>query len=179
MHLSAPPPATASAPRGWDDLADADAFYPPDLPEDWRLTYFANAFGAVALPWHAWREVPDATLAVWHAEVGPGFRIFLAQPEADARQNTARAALGGTLGGWVRAGADDDLSGAGVYELLTPAGDLCGLAAVAPTAILAAPRAARDWLRSLPARPGLVILPRPTSGMLGDWFTLLTLSGWR
>ena len=200
--------------RGWDDLADAANFYPPDLPVVWRLTYFANEHGAVLLPWHAWRDQTPSGLAAWQADVQPGFRFFLACPGAHdvgpvgagpndgphavgRARAAALATLGPSLGGWIIADPDENFD-AGLTD--GNAADAVGLrtfpcvpaatstpaptpasavAVIAPAAAHHPPRAARNWLQSLPRPPRLVILPNPRSGDLTAWGHLLTLLGWR
>jgi len=44
---------------GWQYEAWRDAFYPEDLPEDWMLDYYGNAYRVVMVPeqsWLAWSE---------------------------------------------------------------------------------------------------------------------------
>jgi hypothetical protein len=36
---------------GWDHAGWAGGYYPADLPEEWRLAYYANAFPAVPAWW--------------------------------------------------------------------------------------------------------------------------------
>lgn len=66
--------------RGWWDLADRDLFYPEDLPQDWRLSYFANSFRAALLPAACWTGAEPQTVRQWHDDVPPGFRFVAEQP---------------------------------------------------------------------------------------------------
>ncbi|MBK1706770.1 hypothetical protein CKO40_20040, partial [Halochromatium glycolicum] len=95
---------TIVTPRGWWDLADACQFYPSDLPEDWRLAYFANAFGAVLLPYATWVNAEAATLAQWREDVTPRFR-FVAEagraPQASDQEIKLERALGAQLTDWL------------------------------------------------------------------------------
>jgi hypothetical protein len=84
-----------AAPRGWWDLADADNFYPSDLPEDWRLSYFTNAFRASVLPHAVWSNVDSETWAQWREDIPSPFR-FIA--EIGPSQHQAHRALEQTLG---------------------------------------------------------------------------------
>ena len=61
---------------GWDRLEWADAFYPADMPEEWRLTYFNTQFGCVFLAAPLWRQAGDAAHAAWAADIHDQF-IFL------------------------------------------------------------------------------------------------------
>ena len=36
--------------RDWEHPAWNQEFYPDDLPEDWRLSYYANEFPVVLVP---------------------------------------------------------------------------------------------------------------------------------
>ena len=40
---------------GWDFPAWSQAYYPEDIPEDWKLAFYANEFTAVALPENTWK----------------------------------------------------------------------------------------------------------------------------
>jgi hypothetical protein len=66
--------------RGWWDLADHDRFYPEDLPQDWRLSYFANSFRAAWLPAGLWTGADPQTVKQWHDDVPPGFHFAAEQP---------------------------------------------------------------------------------------------------
>lgn len=95
------------AAKGWEHSCWLGSFYPEDLPEDWRLAYYANAYPAVLVP------VPDplypqASAAVWANEVRASFRFFLEvvprSPSADDHLYAAAAmaeSLGSQLGGIV------------------------------------------------------------------------------
>lgn len=96
--------STIVTPRGWWDLADAAAFYPTDLPEDWRLGYFANQFGASLLPWNSWQNAAPTLRAQWLGDVAPGFRFIAeAGPGSAERetQATLQQALGASLYAWL------------------------------------------------------------------------------
>lgn len=89
--------STIVTPRGWWDLADASLFYPSDLPEDWRLGYFANAFSAVLLPAATWVQADTATLQQWREDVTPRFR-FVAEAGRGPKAADQAAELGRILG---------------------------------------------------------------------------------
>lgn len=94
------PPRLRFGTLDWRHAQWAEHYYPGDLPEDWRLGYYANELGAVLLPPQAWRgESPDG-LAAWADEVHAGFRFYLiADAGADAGAQQAQAvALGERLG---------------------------------------------------------------------------------
>jgi len=61
---------------GWDHLQWQGTFYPDDLPEDWRLNYYANEYSTVLVGEADWRSHLD-TLGEWIDEVPEGFRFYL------------------------------------------------------------------------------------------------------
>ena len=81
---------------GWLGTDWASA-YPEDLPEEWRLEYYANCYRAVIVPYRDWESQEEETLRVWleetpaeHAfywEVAGGapagnlLRLYRARPE--------------------------------------------------------------------------------------------------
>ena len=170
-------------PEGWTALADVDAFYPEDLPDDWRLAYFANAFRSVLVPSAGWTSAPGETLQAWRADVHPGFRFYLGQPSRLDRAQCARAAasLGPVLAAFVAdEGVDDAPYDAGLLSLRSGDGRRFAVAERCPTHLNSDLRAARDWLRervehAQPLR--LVILQRPTSLQLAAWHDLVQLMG--
>ena len=174
-------PAAMSAfvevvPEGWWALGDADGFFPEDLPPEWRLTYYANQFGAVLVPPDAW---PAGTaLRDWRDDVHGGFRFYLGWDDragaGTAREllDQAHGALGDTLAAVVRYPT---------LELLTAgAGEPLGSAVRCPRRRSGDMRAARAWGEALVRQqPGshLVILDRPTAAQLEAWRTLTALMG--
>ena len=92
-------------PEAWWALGDTDSFYPGDLPDEWRLTYFANQFGAALVPESAWGGRSAAALADWRADVHLGFRFFLeCGPETNRGALACAAdALGPALVAFVQA----------------------------------------------------------------------------
>jgi hypothetical protein len=192
--------STIVTPRGWWDLADAAAFYPSDLPEDWRLTYFANQFGATLLPWSLWDQAGTAAWSQWADDVGTGFR-FVA--ETGSATNAARAqadlqhTLGHALSAWLASdrrldAQRDDGEPSETHQIpcwpatLNPpaeyvSGDTNTYAAVAPAALHRDLRSARRWLEELRHRnaqpPAVVILARPASETLTAWQQLVELLG--
>jgi hypothetical protein len=173
------------APEGWWTLAAPERFFPEDLPTDWQLTYYANVFGSVIVPATAWAGLSAQALADWRSDVHPGFRFYLAWPEAlEQRQlERAAAALGDTLTGLVAASpASEPDAAAALLDPRSPgARRRIGSALRCPAALKRDLRGARDWLRSrLAAAPGerwLLILERPTADELNSWHDLLALMG--
>ena len=87
--------------RDWMHPGWAEAFYPDDLPEEWRLGYYANEFSTVLVPAERWLAADGAELVEWADEVHEGFRFVLECGGVSAeRLATIREALGERLGGW-------------------------------------------------------------------------------
>lgn len=66
---------------GWEHPAWLDVYYPDDLPEDWRLGYYANEFGCVVVPSGIWGAASQATIEQWLEDVGEDFMFFLELPD--------------------------------------------------------------------------------------------------
>jgi hypothetical protein len=183
---------TIVTPRGWWDLADAASFYPEDLPEDWRLSFFANAFNAVLLPQQVWTEADQASWATWRDDVTPRFRFVAEVAAAATPQHDAAAlqhALGEHLSHWIdtRAEPADGPSGADQLGVLrcraaAQAGRTDDYALSVPGSRSTDLRAARHWLEGISDQrggraPAVVVLTHPTSDTLGAWQRLIELLG--
>lgn len=192
-------------PEGWWALGDADAFYPDDLPDEWRLAYFANQFRAVLVPRSAWQVRPAFDCADWRSDVHAAFRFFLeCRPAIDGHSMTLAAkALGPALAAFVPGPNQNlhpdlhpDLPRARLRKqaresatkpapettlasrLLAPdAGQELGLALRCPRRLNADLRGARAWLNGLAEKPRLVILDRPAASELEAWGNLVMLMG--
>jgi hypothetical protein len=84
--------------RGWERSDWWGEFYPEDLPEDWRLSYFANAFQSVLVPAASWREAPRGRLAQWAEDVPDRFRFYLELDASDGPGGWGSAQGQTTLG---------------------------------------------------------------------------------
>jgi hypothetical protein len=62
---------------GWRHAHWLNTFYPADLPEDWQLTYYSNAFNTVLVPAAYWQDKEALDCAHWPQAVHPGFRFFV------------------------------------------------------------------------------------------------------
>jgi hypothetical protein len=104
--------------REWDRPAWRGRFFPPDLPEDWRLTYYATTAQAVLVPRDVWANAAEAAWRGWAGDVPPVFRFYLELDGPQDRGAAARCAavLGARAGGLLLA-----RSGA---ERLEPVGNL-------------------------------------------------------
>jgi len=61
---------------GWGHEHWLDTFYPDDLPEDWRLNYYANEFSTVLVEEEKWRS-NLGKLDEWADAVSEGFLFYL------------------------------------------------------------------------------------------------------
>ena len=56
----------------WDEN-----YYPSDIPEEWKLAYYANDFTAVVLPEAIWRNTKPELLEEWLEDIDDAFRVYL------------------------------------------------------------------------------------------------------
>ncbi len=61
---------------GWDRPEWAVAFYPGEMPEEWRLTYYSTQFHCVFLPADTWLKTTADDFAAWAADTHEQF-VFL------------------------------------------------------------------------------------------------------
>ncbi|MEJ2059683.1 MAG: hypothetical protein P8Y64_04275 [Gammaproteobacteria bacterium] len=78
---------------GWQQSAWVARWYPEDLPPEWRLGYYANAFRSVLMPAEAFAAAGEDQLRQWAGDAGEGFAIYV---ELHAEQ-TGDAGHAGTL----------------------------------------------------------------------------------
>jgi hypothetical protein len=141
--------------RGWDHLGWRGSFYPEDLPEDWRLAYFAHAFDAVLVPAALWREAAPEVLAGWAREVPPRFRFYL-ELEPGGGPLPRPSALGDAFAGSVASApkATDPREALPSWPAWDPQGNPM-LARPMPSGLTANPASALAWLRALATEAGL------------------------
>ncbi len=77
----------------------AGSFYPAELPEDWRLAYYASQYACVWLDRDAWRGLTPAMAAQWREDTGAGFRFVLEAAPDGAAESGALEHLGSRLAG--------------------------------------------------------------------------------
>ena len=175
---------------GWDPTpGDAD-FYPDDLPEDWRLTYFANALDGVALDAAAWGPVDSGRIAQWCSDVPASFAFYLHHdPSAEALATSAgvQALIGERFGGWIL--CPDQVAAGCLHEpayLLLDAlsaadSRASALACAVPVGLDRDLRAARRWLEELASaaqgRPALALMGRARFEDVRRWQSLVELLG--
>lgn len=81
---------------GWEHDSWVGAFYPEDLPAEWRLSYYNTQFDCVFLPYPQWSHTPVQTLEAWAQDTLSRFRFLLEHaPGTSAPGDAVRlAALG-------------------------------------------------------------------------------------
>lgn len=68
--------------RGWDYSDWRGGFYPDILPDDWRLTFYANRLRGVLVPAEAWERADAAQVRAWAEDTYEEFRFVLEVPPA-------------------------------------------------------------------------------------------------
>jgi hypothetical protein len=63
--------------RGWTHPGWTGTFYPPGLPDEWRLDYYANEFRGVLVPFATVHRSSAADIARWRESVGSNFWFAL------------------------------------------------------------------------------------------------------
>jgi len=84
----------------WDQPQWLQGFYPQDLPEDWRLSYYANEFSAVLVPQDKW-QAEDADFEQWAEDVAEGFGFYFLSDDLKADDTQIKAELGNAFAGFV------------------------------------------------------------------------------
>lgn len=104
---------------GWEHPAWSETFYPEDLPPEWRLAYYANAFPVVLMPARRLAAAGDGEIADWRELADTGFRVLLeaAPHEIDSGLLERVKGLGDTAGGWVLGEGDGTGLEAALAEL--------------------------------------------------------------
>lgn len=88
-----PPRALLLGTAGLERADWVDSYYPDDLPDDWRLDYYANDCDCVLLTAQDWGELDTAAFAAALAETPDRFRCFVAGGAGDAAAAGAVAAV--------------------------------------------------------------------------------------
>ena len=105
---------------GWDWAGPQfqNGFYPPDLPEDWQLPFYANEYAQVLLPQERWLAAARDDWQEWQSEVSHQFAFYLqlVRPEDVDAEALARAQaiLGPQLAGLVQCAGEPVLAGSGL-----------------------------------------------------------------
>ena len=87
--------------RGWEHPRWLEAYYPDDLPEDWRLDYYSNEFGCVILPADLWMMTDEDVIEQWLEEAEDDFMFFLELPEQPTDAAARLAVFAGRCDGAV------------------------------------------------------------------------------
>lgn len=179
---------------GWGPNPDDPPYYPDELPQDWRLAYFANAFWGVLVPQPLWSAAGAAGVSAWAEETPARFRIYLdlrtsASPPMLA---VVLQSLGERLGGLVvrgtAPGAGVDMGAAHLRRVVTVrrvAGVVDGLAHDVPPALIRDLGAARRWIEERVYGSGAPSAGEPAVALLGEcgfadlerWQSLVELMG--
>ncbi len=70
----------------WAHFATDDGYYPDDLPEEWRLGYYANEFetACIRLTAQMLQQTDDLE---WLEDLAPGFRLYFDTPPEISRKS--------------------------------------------------------------------------------------------
>jgi hypothetical protein len=150
---------------GWLEEPWTAGFYPEDLPEDWRLAYYANEFSRAYVPSSYWIGPGGRALEPWAAEVPAAFRFVLEWPARWDRQQVS-ARLAPLL--------------PSIAALVTPAGQGIGEGAVdgLPLTPAEAIWTPQRRCRSMPCGLGLLQIDAPVpAAVLKDWIADLAAQG--
>lgn len=177
---------------GWAPGPGQSAEFPPDLPEDWRLGWFASEHLGVLVPQETWLRADEPELETWREDTPERFRFYLtlASGSHESSQKMLRAVarvLGGRFGGIVaEPGAlRGDWPEVSHRWLLAPqpspdapppslgvAAAGC-LALPCPAELIRDPPGARRWLETLAGAAASDPPAAPASGL-----AILLLLGW-
>jgi hypothetical protein len=113
--MTANPSEIHVAARGWLHPSWQGDFYPDDLPEDWRLSYYSNEFRTVVVPEVEWSDLGSIELERWVEDVPDSFLFYLEVEDLVANWSQIAEItkpLGDQLGGFILRPleADADLS---------------------------------------------------------------------
>jgi len=87
---------------GWDQRHWQGNFFPDDLPDDWRLAYYANEFSAVLVPENEWCAA-DVDFEQWAEDVPDDFKFYLLTRSLPEDDSLIKAHLGDKFAGFVTA----------------------------------------------------------------------------
>ena len=76
-RLMIKPPQPCIGACSWQHAQWQDEFYPEDMPDDWRLAYYANEFLTVMVPQDQWSAAGSEEYRSWMEECAGDFRFFL------------------------------------------------------------------------------------------------------
>jgi hypothetical protein len=64
---------------GWNHIS-GDEFYPAELPDDWRFSYYSNNLRSVLVPQKTWDAVRRSDVVEWQEDSDPEFRFVIELP---------------------------------------------------------------------------------------------------
>lgn len=73
--------------RGWNHEHWAGDFYPDDLPEDWRFSYYSNEFQTVLIPSQYLAVFSPQDWQEWIDDTGREFWFYIELSESDSWEN--------------------------------------------------------------------------------------------
>lgn len=65
---------------GWEHGAWTGSFYPEEMPQEWRLSFYNTQFECVLLPYHDWSARALDELNSWREDTLERFRFLLERP---------------------------------------------------------------------------------------------------
>ncbi|MCK4743054.1 MAG: hypothetical protein KAT25_04480 [Sulfuriflexus sp.] len=66
--------------RGWLHEQWSESYYPEDIPDEWRLGFYANEFNTLLVPWAQWNESIEA-LEEGLEDADDDFHLYLELPD--------------------------------------------------------------------------------------------------
>ena len=148
--------------RDWNHPDLLENYYPDDLPEEWRLAYYANEFSCVLIPASVWMAGDEFEYEKWREDTHPQF-YFLFEETAnlqDEKIMSLKNFLGGQFGGMAESKTSDGIffapsalhhANPNVKAAWVYAGDELNLAALK--------KEIGHWLADLPAlERGFIVL---------------------
>ena len=94
---------------GWDQSHWQGTFFPDDLPDDWRLTYYANEFSAVLVPENEWCAA-GVDFEQWADDVPDDFKFYLLTSSLPVDEALIKAQLGEKFAGFVIANENREIA---------------------------------------------------------------------
>jgi hypothetical protein len=124
--------------RGWSYPSWHGTFYPDDLPEDWRLSYYSNEFNAVVVPATEWVGMDVVEIERWVEDVPEEFLFYLEieDPIADW-EHTAKTVqpLASQLGGFLLRPMEVDADLAVISPNIVSASQLAPVSVLLPDGV--------------------------------------------
>ena len=92
----------------WDHPHWKGVFYPDDLPENWRLSYYANEFSAVLVSEDKWLvgETLAEEMDEWVDEVPDNFRFYFQGDSQSVWVSQIKEIMGDKFAGFVNSGIE-------------------------------------------------------------------------